>query len=89
MHWRVGFPVERGAPPDLAARATAFFSGITMAPSQPKGRHCIQVRISSTRQAVTRSDSLTGEGNSPAFTLRQSVADENGTMVGISWDWRT
>jgi hypothetical protein len=33
-----------------------------------------------------RGPSLTGFGNVPAFTFRQSVADENGKITGISWD---
>ena len=44
--------------------------------------------MSSTRHAVMRGPSLTGLGKVPAFTLRQSVADENGKIAGISWDWR-
>ena len=28
-------------------------------------------------------------GKVPAFTFRQSVADENGKITGMSWDWRT
>ena len=42
--------------------------------------------MSSTRHAVMRGPSLTGLGKVPAFTLRQSVADENGKIAGISWD---
>jgi hypothetical protein len=34
--------------------------------------------MSSTRQAVIFSDNLTGDGNFPAFTARQNVADETG-----------
>ena len=45
--------------------------------------------MSSTRQAVTRSLSLTGLGKSPLLTRLHNVADENGTMVGISCDCRT
>ncbi|PTR07116.1 hypothetical protein C8R32_10872 [Nitrosospira sp. Nsp5] len=41
-----------------------------------------------TSHAVIRADSLTGAGNSLVFTLRQSVAEENGTMAGINCDWR-
>lgn len=40
----------------------------------------IQARTSSTFHAVTPADSFTGAGNVPAFTLRQSVAAENGMM---------
>lgn len=39
----------------------------------------IQLRMSSARQAVTRADSLTGAGNVPASTRRQSVDLEMGT----------
>jgi hypothetical protein len=48
-----------------------------------------QARTSSTRQAVTRSDSLTGAGKVPAFTLRQRVAPENGTTAWIKYACRT
>jgi len=54
------------------------------AASQAETRDLIQARISSTRHAVTRSESLTGAGNFSALTLRQSVAEENGTMAGMS-----
>lgn len=46
------------------------------------------LRMSPTRQAVTRSDSFTGLGNSLALHLRHRVADENGTTLGISWACR-
>lgn len=39
--------------------------------------------MSPTFQAVTRSDSLTGFGKVPAFTLRQSVGAENGRGAGL------
>ena len=52
------------------------------------GLFSIQALMSSTRHAVTLSDSFTGDGNEPVLTFRQSVADENGTMVGINCDWR-
>lgn len=44
--------------------------------------------MSSTRQAVMRGPNLTGLGKVPAFTMRQRVADENGKIAGINWDWR-
>ena len=34
------------------------------------------------------SNRFTGFGNSPVLTLRQRVADENGTIAGINCDWR-
>lgn len=52
-------------------------------------RQAIQARMSSTRQAVTRSESFTGAGKVLARTFRQSVAGENGRSWERSTDWRT
>lgn len=52
------------------------------------GLFSIQALMSSTRHAVTLFDSFTGDGKVPVLTFRQSVADENGTMVGINCAWR-
>ena len=44
----------------------------------------IQARTSPTVKAVTRSESLMGLGNVPAFTLRHSVGAEKGRGSGVS-----
>ena len=44
----------------------------------------IHARTVPTFQAVTRSDSLIGLGNVPAFTMRQSVGAEKGRGAGVS-----
>lgn len=44
-----------------------------------------QLRMSPTRQAVTRLDNFTGFGNSPVLHLRQRVDELIGTTSGISW----
>jgi hypothetical protein len=44
----------------------------------------IQERTAPTCQQVTRSESLIGFGNVPAFTLRQSVFPLNGSGTGVS-----
>ena len=44
----------------------------------------IQARTSPTLKAVTRSESLMGFGNVPAFTLRHSVGAEKGRGAGVS-----
>jgi hypothetical protein len=44
----------------------------------------IQARTVPTFQAVTRSDSLIGLGNVPAFTLRHKVGAEKGRGAGVS-----
>ena len=49
---------------------------------------CIQARISSTRQALTRSDIRTGAGKVPSLTFLHKVAGENGIRVGMICDWR-
>ena len=42
-----------------------------------------QRRTSSTLNAVTRSDSLTGEQNSPDLIFRHRVAEDHGRMGGV------
>ena len=55
----------------------------------PETRDVIQERISSTRHAVTRADSLTGAGKAPDRTSRQRVAAETGRTWARRTDWRT
>jgi hypothetical protein len=49
-------------------------------------RDDIQSRRSSFLHAVTRGESFTGAGKVPAFTMRHSVEEENGTIPGTSCD---
>jgi hypothetical protein len=48
----------------------------------------MNARISSARQAVTFSASLTGFGALPVLHQRQQVADDTGMIAGISWACR-
>ena len=53
--------------------------------ASPYAQDCavIQARTAPTFQPVTRSDSLTGLGNVPAFTLRHKVGALKGSGAGV------
>src|SRR5574343_1800169 len=83
--WRVGAdPVDKRTTSPLRAEAV---------PAHRHARHpgwpccAIHRRMSSARQTVTRSESLTGSGKVRAWMRRQSVDLEMGTKAS-TWGWR-
>jgi hypothetical protein len=77
-------PIQRMAGCELASDGT-----LDQVTTHAALRLSIHSRTSSARQTVIRSDNLSGLGNSPAFTLRHSVALLKGITPGINCDWRT
>ena len=70
----------------VMASATSGGRSFSHAMALPAFCFFIQARMSSTRQAVTRSDSLTGAGKSPDLTILQSVEDEKGNILGAFFE---
>jgi hypothetical protein len=73
---------DEGQPLDLVLPIRTVYVVSEAAPCS-----AIHRRMSSARQAVTRSDNLIGAGNRRAFTQRQSVDRETGISLS-TWRWR-